>query len=307
MRGVALSAVWAFVRLGRPQFLVGGFVSFALGAAISHASGRAVRWSAYGAGQAVVTSIQLMTHYANDYFDFEADVANGTPTRWSGGSRVLPGGEIPRSAALIAALAFAGCALVAMGIVHFALGAGGVVEAALMAMMIGLAWAYSAPPLRLHSRGVGELCAALVVAAFVPWLGFAVQSAELARTPVLAAVPLVCLQFAMLLAIEFPDRRGDAAVGKNTLVVRLGVSAARSLHHAALVAAYAVLPLLVFLGLPVSVALAVLCTAPLALVQRSLMARGRLDEPAHWERIAFCSVALVFSSTLAELIAFLRW
>ena len=50
-----------------------------------------------------MTSFQLMTHYANDYFDLEADRANQTPTTWSGGSRVLPAGELSPRVALIAA------------------------------------------------------------------------------------------------------------------------------------------------------------------------------------------------------------
>jgi len=86
--------VLAFVRLGRPQFLVGGFVLYGLGAALAAAGGAPLdRWR-YACGQIVVTLTQLMTHYANDYFDLEADRANLTPTRWSGGSRVLPGGAL---------------------------------------------------------------------------------------------------------------------------------------------------------------------------------------------------------------------
>ena len=43
----------------------------------------------------------------------------------------------------------------------------------------------------------------------------------------LSIVPLALLQFAMLVAIEFPDAVGDAATGKRTLVVRLGAATAR--------------------------------------------------------------------------------
>ena len=66
---------------------------------------RALVW-----GQVAITAIQLMTHYSNDYFDLEADRANRTPTRWSGGSRVLPDEELPPRLALALALV---CMLVA--------------------------------------------------------------------------------------------------------------------------------------------------------------------------------------------------
>ncbi len=88
----SLRLLVAFVRLGRPQFLVGGFVLYGLGAALAKAGGAPFDRALYAWGQVVVTLTQLMTHYANDYFDLEADRANLTPTRWSGGSRVLPGG-----------------------------------------------------------------------------------------------------------------------------------------------------------------------------------------------------------------------
>src|SRR5206468_6718241 len=89
-----LRRLMAFVRLGRPQFLVGGFVLYGLGGALAVAGGAAFDPWRYGWGQLVVTATQLMTHYANDYFDLEADRANRTPTRWSGGSRVLPDGAL---------------------------------------------------------------------------------------------------------------------------------------------------------------------------------------------------------------------
>ena len=105
--------VGAFVRLGRPLFLVGGFVFYGLGAAIAayraRAAARAIDWRRYVWGQVAITATHLMTHYCNDYFDFDADRANATPTRWSGGSRVLPAGELPRAVALIGGAGAGGC------------------------------------------------------------------------------------------------------------------------------------------------------------------------------------------------------
>src|SRR6478752_5666224 len=99
-----LAKLVAFVRLGRPLFLGGGFILFGLGAAIAHLAGHAIDLGRYALGQATVTAFQLMTHYANDYFDYAADRANATPTRWSGGSRVLPNAELPRHVALVGSL-----------------------------------------------------------------------------------------------------------------------------------------------------------------------------------------------------------
>jgi 1,4-dihydroxy-2-naphthoate octaprenyltransferase len=303
--------VGAFVRLGRPLFLTGGFVLYALGAAVAlHPIGGdagarvAIDWSRFAWGQLAITATQLMTHYCNDYFDFAADQANATPTRWSGGSRVLPAGELPRRVALIAALVLCAIALgaTAVSVVH----AGAPpLAAALLVMAVALSWAYSAPPMRLHSRGLGELDAALVVSGLTPLIAFTLQSGRLAWLPLLVVTPLCCLQFAMLLAIEFPDAAGDAAAGKHTLVVRHGAPWAARAYQASLLAVYLPLPLLAHAGLPRAAAAAVLLTAPIAGWQLSRMRRGDWRDPARWESLAFWSVALLILTSAAELVAFI--
>src|SRR5438309_967131 len=84
---------------------------------------------------------------------------------------------------------------------------------------------------------------------------------------VLGGLPLMALQFAMLLAINFPDAAGDAAVGKRTLVVRYGARTGAILRAAALAMPYLSLPVLLWLGLPPLVAWALLLLSPLALWQ----------------------------------------
>ncbi len=84
-----------------------------LGVSMALLSGASFSLAALIWGQIAITSIQLMTHYANDYFDLAADRANTTPTNWSGGSRVLISGAVPPRAALIAALMLAAIALIA--------------------------------------------------------------------------------------------------------------------------------------------------------------------------------------------------
>jgi 1,4-dihydroxy-2-naphthoate octaprenyltransferase len=297
-----VGSVLAFIRLGRPLFLGGGFILFALGAVIARASGHAIDAGRYALGQGAVTAFQLMTHYANDYFDLEADRANATPTKWSGGSRVLPGGELPANVALVAALVLAaiGCVL------------GGVLIAdtdsniaATLVAMAALAWAYSAPPLRLCARGLGELDTAVVVTVLVPWLGFSLQAPDGPGRDllVLAIVPLALLQFAMLVAIELPDAAGDAAAGKRTLVVRLGATRAASLYMAAVTLAFLWLPLAWRLGLPSRAAMAGSIPVPIALWRIGRIRADSADVSAY-ERLTFFAVFLLVATSACELIAF---
>jgi 1,4-dihydroxy-2-naphthoate octaprenyltransferase len=287
------------IRLGRPLFLVGGFVMFGLGATIAARAGHAIEPLRYALGQLAVTAFQLMTHYANDYYDYDADVANTTPTRWSGGSRVLPAGELARHVALEAALAVASVG--ALATVALAACAG-VVPAVTLAVIAVLAWEYSAPPWRLCGASLGELTTALVVAVLVPWLGFSLQTPDLVglRMLALAVAPLALLQFAMLVAIELPDAAGDRATGKRTLVVRLGPPAAMRVYRAATLGAFAWLPVAVALGLPARVAVVAGLLAPIAIWRAARIADGRHD------RAGMFAVFLVVATAVAEITGFCR-
>ncbi len=283
----------AFIRLGRPLFLGGGFVLYALGAALAAVAGHAIHVPRYVLGQAAVTAFQLMTHYANDYFDYEADRANLTPTRWSGGSRVLVADELPRHVALVAALVLA-AAGVALGAATARVG--GPWTAPILVAMLVLAWEYSAPPLRLCATGAGELATAVVVTGLVPLLGYYLQAGTASGVLVLALVPVFLLQFAMLLAIEFPDAAGDAATGKRTLVVQLGPTVAARLYVTVTAAAYAWLPVAYALGLPGRIALAAALPAPIAAWRIAAVA----DHRDRHGRLTLFAVMLLIATAICE-------
>ncbi len=294
----------AFVRLGRPHFLFGGLLLHGLGVAIALYTGARLNLPALLWGQAAISAIQLMTHYSNDFFDLAADLANQTPTHWSGGSRVLVEGHLRPAVALAAAIGLGTLALgAALGL---ALGVrSGALTLPLLILALLLAWSYSAPPVQLHSRGLGELTVALLSPGLVPLVGFYLQTGRFELLPLLAVLPLSCLQFAMLLVIEFPDAAGDAAVGKRTLVVRLGAAKAARLHAGVLVAAYAALPLLVALGLAPVTAAAVGLSAPLAAWHGRRVLRAAKTSSPSWDSPAFWSIVLLLCAAVAETLAFL--
>ncbi|HEU5097784.1 MAG TPA: prenyltransferase [Roseiflexaceae bacterium] len=289
--------------MGRLKFLVGGLLTHSLGVAMALAHDATLNVPALLWGQAAVTCIQLMTHYSNDYFDLAADRANPTPTPWSGGSRVLLGGWLEPRVALWIAI---GLGVVSMGVAVVLASAvqPGVQTFVLIAVALLLAWSYSAPPLKLHSRGLGELTTAVLVPGLTPLVGFYLQAGRLGLS-LLGVLPLCCMQFAMLLAIEFPDAAGDAVAGKRTLVVRLGGTRAARLHATALLIAYGILPVLVVLGLAPLVAASVSLGAPLAAWQSRRVLRGTWADPALWNSLGFWAVALLMGTTAGELVAFL--
>lgn len=277
----------ALIRLGRPLFLGGGFILFALGSVVA---GHSIDVSRYIVGQCAVTAFQLMTHYANDYFDYEADRANKTPTKWSGGSRVLPAGELPRHVALVAAIVLALLGLIATA----------ALASKLLVAIVVLAWLYSAPPVRLCARGLGELDTAIVVTVLVPLLGFTLQGGAATKMLALTIAPLAMLQFAMLLAIEFPDAAGDAMTGKRTLVVRLGARPAALLYAVISLLAF-VWPLIAYAcGLPGHVAALMAVPAPIAIWRIARIA-DHADASA-FERLTFWAVFLLVSTSALALL-----
>jgi 1,4-dihydroxy-2-naphthoate octaprenyltransferase len=245
-----------------------------------------------------------MTHFSNDYFDLEADRRNKTPTRWSGGSRVLAEGLLSPRAALWTAVVCAAIALLAVAALAL-IRQPAVWSIFLLLLALFLAWEYSAPPLRLHSRGLGEATVALVVPVLTPLVGYTIQAGRPALLPLLASFPPACLQAAMILVINFPDAAGDRTAGKRTLVLRLGPARAARLHRALLVAAYLATPLLVWLGLPPLVAAAVWLPLPLAVWLGWRMARGEWRDRAQWSGLAFWSIGLLMMTGGLELVAWL--
>ncbi|MEI7771296.1 MAG: prenyltransferase [Chloroflexales bacterium] len=298
------SRLFQIATLGRPLHLIGGLLFFGLGNAIAAYSGHPINWPLALGGLLAVWTIQLMTHYSNEYFDLEADLANQTPTAWSGGSRVLIGGQIAPAFALRVALAFAMLGVGTSVIVTLTSPAPWP-TALLLALALGLAWSYSAPPLRLNWCAMGELTGALLVPGLTTLVGFQLQTATLTPLPLLAIVPLCCFQFAMLVAVNYPDAVSDTAVGKTTLVVLLGGQRAAQLHLAALVLPYLLLPLLISAGLPWQIAALLLCAAPLAGWLGWRVARGAWHEPAAWDGLGFWSIGLLMSSAGLELAGFL--
>lgn len=304
MTSIRIRQIIAFIKLGRFLFLGGGFLLYGLGAAMAHHTGVEIEWWLYVWGQAIVTSTQLMVHYSNDYFDYAADLANRTPTLWSGGSRILPKGELSPRVALYAALILFLIALT--GIVALAsFKPPGPLAIPMLLTALLLSWSYSSPPLRLHARGFGEVAVVGVVAVLTPLVGFYLQTEKVTSLPILAILPLALLQFNMILSVHWPDVEGDLTVGKRTLVVRLGRPLTARLYRAILASVYLSVPLLIFLGLPFGVGTAILLPLPVALWLFWQMKQKYFESSSHWGHLAFFSIALLMGTAALELVVFL--
>jgi len=214
---------------------------YALGAAVAAHAGVAINWRAYWLGQVMVTTIQLMAQYLNEYYDMEVDgLAENNHTWLSGGSGILSSGDVPPVSVLTAARI---CAVVAIlsGILASAISQW---MAPIVLLSFAGAWFYSVPPVSLMSSGWGELTTSAIVALLVPLAGYCMQAGFPPAELWLICVPLLLVHTAMLISFEIPDRAADLSAGKRTLTVRLGLRGAAWLENALIALAYLFLVIL---------------------------------------------------------------
>ena len=83
-------------------------------------------------------------------------------------------------------------------------------------------WFYSAPPIRLVSRGLGEIAVALVTGFAIPSLGYLSIRGQLDPIFVYLTIPFVMYGLVLSLSLHVPDVDVDRKGGKRNLAVRLG-------------------------------------------------------------------------------------
>lgn len=260
-RPLRLAVAW---RLVRPGFLWVTAAGVALGSAMAAACG--CGFDAVHAGVALL--LALAAHAAanawNDHHDAVsgADAVNPAPLApFTGGSRVIQQGQASAADARRLALALAG--LVVLGGLWLALRVGGILVTIGAAGLL-LGWAYSAPPLRLMARGLGELT---VAAAW--WLivvgADATQRGQWHVVPAVSALPFALLVANILLINGVPDAPYDARVAKRTLAVRLGPAGVAALYTGLALLAHGALLVAWRAHIPPTTAWWGLASAPLAL------------------------------------------
>ncbi len=206
-----LRHLWAFMQLTRPLFLGGGVVLYLFGAALALTQGATLDWPRLILGQLLVTSIQLTTHYANEYYDYDVDRLIGDRrTPFSGGSGVLVSGQLDRVVALHATRVCLGIAVVMLIVSGLAVPVMWLIGS--IALLGG--YFYSAPPLSLEGSGFGELDTVLLTALLVPLTGYTMQAGHVDASVLNFAAPLILIDLAMILTFEFADYPADQMHGK---------------------------------------------------------------------------------------------
>jgi len=286
----------------RPAFLTATLAACLLGFASAHFSGVHFQWLLLLATLVLASILHASVNVLNDYFDAlngtdEINVGRVYP--FTGGSRfiqnnILSSKETANFGYILLTMAIVGgvCLIASVGAELLMIGAAGVF----------LGWAYSASPLRLNSRGLGEL------AVMLGFLGVAVGADFVQRNtfsllPILVGLPFALLVTNLLFINQFPDVIADAAVGKRHLVVILQPGLAVYLYLFLLIVSVLwVLGLVLTSQLP---ALSLLSTLPMLLSFRAAWLLNRFaKQPAQLRPaiqltiVAMLSHALILSTVL---------
>lgn len=234
-----LSRLWSVLITTRLPFLTATVVPILIGVAAAAYDGHFNIWYALltllgGA------AIHVGLNVANDVFDHMsgADGANVNPTQYSGGSRVIQRGIVTlRQMGAIAIGAYA----VGIGVGLFLLAMRPSVELLAIGVIgVFLSVFYTAPPLKLVHRGLGELTTAIGFGPLMLLGAYVVQAKELSFSAFVASVPVAIFIALILYVNEIPDRNSDASVGKRTLPARLSPDAVTTLFLVSALAAFAV-------------------------------------------------------------------
>ncbi|MCS6788105.1 MAG: prenyltransferase, partial [Aigarchaeota archaeon] len=258
-----IGAFWAFFRVVRLPFLIATAVPTAIGASVAYYNGffdpLLLLLTFVG-----LAFIHLGLNVANDYFDTKlgADPANRRPTPFSGGSRAIIYGLISESESrtLFASFFAAGSAIG----MYLAITRGPLVILGLMALGLFLAYFYTAPPIKLAYRGMGELAVGTGFGPVIVLGAYFVQTQKLTLDALLASIPIGILIMLILYVNEIPDAPFDKVAGKMHLVTRISKENALRLLAVFYAAAYASTALIPVLRLGPPTVLIALVTIPTA-------------------------------------------
>lgn len=225
----------------RLQFYPMTWAAYTVGA-LAATYDRPLALAPYLWGYLALFLLEAATVFLNDWFDFDSDRRNQNAGPFSGGSRVLVDGRIEYAAMRKGIAASLTATVVALIVVLTLLPVTAAVTSGIVYGVLALlALGYTAPPLKLSHRGLGELDVIVTHSVGAILAGWVVQGgAVYASVPWLLALPLGISILPAILLAGCPDRAADQAAGKRTLVVILNKQ--RALHLA--MTATAVAPLL---------------------------------------------------------------
>jgi len=196
------------------------FLVFLLGALFAVISGATFDVYRFIFGYVIVFTAVLAVSYSNNYFDTNTDKYS-SQTAFSGGSKILiEHPELLRLAKWIATGLFV--LSIILGFLFMVVFSYPITFPILVILSNILGWVYTAPPIKLVYRGLGELSTMIAAGFFIPGMGYFVVMGKIDASFVVLAIPFLMYGFAFSINFEIPDINADLQVNKKTLIVLKG-------------------------------------------------------------------------------------
>ncbi len=259
----------------RPKFLTASVLPVLLGTAAGFALVGSVDAEVFLLALAATVFVHAGANVINDVYDEATGndgINEGRIYPFTGGSRFIQNGvlsveQMTRWALLL--LAMGAVAGVGLAIVK------GMMVIGFGLIGIGLGVLYSAPPVRLSGRGLGEAAVGIAFGV-LPVMGAAwLQSGALTTELFILSLPVGLWVTSILVINEVPDMEADGKSGRRTLIVQLGKGGGRLLYIALQIAALAATAGAVYVGvLPVWAVI-----VPALIAGGAFIAGGGIAEP----------------------------
>jgi 1,4-dihydroxy-2-naphthoate polyprenyltransferase len=205
-------AVPPIFRVVRMHIVLGGVLAFTLGAVLAFVNSGVFDPLRIILFYAVVLFGDLSTHFGNDYFDVKSDQFIERKKFFSGKNILVNNPALrPQAKTISIVLLVLSNAGAFLAVILLA----APIELLIIALCANfLGWSYSAPPLRLVSRGFGEAAIALAVGFAIPAVGYLAVRGQLDWLFFIFGLPFVMYGLMLALSLEAPDIEVDRKGGK---------------------------------------------------------------------------------------------
>jgi len=266
----------------RPKFLVASAAPVLVGSTLGYATAGTFSPGLFILALLAIMALHSGANIANDYFDHVSgnDWANKNPTPFSGGSRYIQQGILSPKATLLAGIFWLTLGS-AIGVIIFLL------TQSIFILILGLVgllggFFYTAPPVKLGYRYIGELVIALLFGLLPVYGSYYLQTETVGATPILPALIISILIFLVILINEFPDLDADAAVNKKTLVVQLGAPTCIWIYRVVLISSFILAVAMLICQVTFFAGLFYLFTLPVAIVAIRFANKKDLTTPGQY-------------------------
>lgn len=279
---LVFSKLIIFFLASRPKFLTASVAPVLVGSALGYAATGIFSPVLFILALLAIMALHSGANVANDYFDHISgnDWANKNPTPFSGGRRFIQERILSPKATLLISLFWLTVGSI-IGVIILLL------TQSIFILVLGLVgllggFFYTAPPVKLGYRYVGEFVIALLFGLLAVYGSYYLQAETIDITPILPACLVSILIFLVILVNEFPDLKADSAVNKKTLVVFLGAPVAIWIYRVVLFASFVVAAAMLIYGGMFYAGLFYLFTLPIAIVAAWFANKKDLTTPGKY-------------------------